>query len=156
MLFRSHGHQHDLNRRAAVLHLLTDAAVSVAVLISALLVGLTGWLWLDALTALAVGLVVMVSAWGLLNEAIALNLDAAPAHIPLDQVRQALLELPGVLAVEELHVWGMSTSRTVLTAHLRCRATGGPNAAELLDQARERLAKLGILKSTIQIDRSAT
>jgi cobalt-zinc-cadmium efflux system protein len=151
-----HGHQHDLNRRAAVLHLLTDAAVSVAVLISALLVGLTGWLWLDALTALAVGLVVMVSAWGLLNEAIALNLDAAPAHIPLDQVRQALLELPGVLAVEELHVWGMSTSRTVLTAHLRCRATGGPNAAELLDQARERLAKLGILKSTIQIDRSAT
>jgi len=147
-----HGHQHDLNRRAAVLHLLTDAAVSVAVLVSALLVGLTGWLWLDALTALLVGLVVMVSAWGLLNEAIALNLDAVPAHIPLDQVRQALLELPGVLAVEELHVWGVSTSRTVLTAHLRCRAGSGPEADALLDQARLRLADLGIRKSTLQLE----
>ena len=147
-----HGHQHDLNRRAAVLHLLSDAAVSVAVLVSALLVGLTGWLWLDALTALAVGLMVMANAWGLLNEAIALNLDAAPAHIPLDRVRQALLELPGVLAVEELHVWGVSTSRTVLTAHLRCRAGSGPEADALLDQARRRLADLGIRKSTLQLD----
>jgi cobalt-zinc-cadmium efflux system protein len=94
----------------------------------------------------------MVSAWGLLNEAIALNLDAVPAHIPLDQVRQALLELPGVLAVEELHVWGVSTSRTVLTAHLRCRAGSGPEADALLDQARLRLADLGIRKSTLQLE----
>lgn len=50
-----HDHHHDLNQRAAVLHLLTDAAVSVAVLISALLVGVTSWIWLDALTAIGVG-----------------------------------------------------------------------------------------------------
>ena len=53
-----HDHHHDLNQRAAVLHLLTDAAVSVAVLLSALLVGATGWFWLDALTASGVGLAV--------------------------------------------------------------------------------------------------
>lgn len=150
-----HGHQHDLNRRAAVLHLLTDAAVSVAVLISALLVSLTGWLWLDALTALAVGLVVIGSAWGILQEALALNLDAAPAHISLELVRESLLELPGVLAVEELHVWGVSTSRTVLTAHLRCRSGSGFDAAVLLEQARQRLADLGIRKSTLQLHTSA-
>ena len=50
-----HDHHHDLNQRAAVLHLLTDAAVSLAVLVSALVVGATGWLWLDALTAIGVG-----------------------------------------------------------------------------------------------------
>jgi cobalt-zinc-cadmium efflux system protein len=59
-----HDHHHDLNQRAAVLHLLTDAAVSVAVLISAVVVGLTGWLWLDALTAMVVGAAVIWSATG--------------------------------------------------------------------------------------------
>ena len=146
-----HSHQHDLNRRAAVLHLLTDAAVSVAVLLSALAVAATGWLWLDALTAIGVGLVVLASALGLLREALALNLDAAPRHINLAAVEAALLELPGVEAVEELHVWGLSTSRTALTTHLRIsEATAGDG---LLEAAQVRLEALGIRKSTIQLER---
>lgn len=80
-----HDHHHDLNQRAAVLHLLTDAAVSVAVLFSALVVGATGWLWLDAVTAIGVGAAVIWSALGLLREAIALNLDAAPRYVDLLQ-----------------------------------------------------------------------
>jgi len=81
-----HGHHGDLNQRAAVLHLLTDAAVSVAVLISALVVGLTGWLWLDAVTAIGVGGAVSWSAAALLREAIALNLDGVPRGIDLGPV----------------------------------------------------------------------
>ncbi len=146
-----HQHHHDLNQRAAVFHLLTDAAVSVAVLISALLVAVTGWLWLDALTALAVGLVVMAGAWGLLREAMAVNLDAAPSHIALEKVRRALLDLPGVVAVEELHVWGLSTSRTALTAHFLRRTGPSPDADAFLHQAQQRLEQLGISKSTLQL-----
>ena len=145
-----HNHQHDLNQRAAVLHLLTDAAVSVAVLISAVVVGVTGWLWLDAVTAIGVGLAVIVSAVGLLREAIALNLDAAPRHINLAAVETALLELPGVAAVEDLHVWGLSTSRTALTAHLRLRDPAVA-ADALLAEAQQALAALGIRKTTIQL-----
>jgi cobalt-zinc-cadmium efflux system protein len=147
-----HGHQHDLNQRAAVLHLLTDAAVSVAVLLSALAVAATGWLWLDALTAIGVGLAVMVSAAGLLREALALNLDAAPRHINLAAVEAVLLALPGVQAVEELHVWGLSTSRTALTAHLRL-APGAGGGDGLLAEAQARLEPLGIRKSTLQLER---
>jgi cobalt-zinc-cadmium efflux system protein len=146
-----HNHQKDLNQRAAVLHLLTDAAVSVAVLVSAIVVGATGWLWLDALTAIGVGLAVIVSALGLLREAIALNLDAAPSHINLAAVEAELLALPGVDAVAELHVWGLSTSRTALTAHLVLRADA-PAGEALLDTARQRLDALGIRKSTIQLE----
>jgi cobalt-zinc-cadmium efflux system protein len=148
-----HGHQHDLNQRAAVLHLLTDAAVSVAVLLSALAVAATGWLWLDAITAIGVGLAVMASAAGLLREALALNLDAAPRHINLAAVEAVLLELPGVQVVEELHVWGLSTSRTALTAHLRL-APGASGGDGLLAEAQARLEPLGIRKSTIQLERS--
>lgn len=151
-----HDHQHDLNQRAAVLHLLTDAAVSVVVLISAMLVGLTGWLWLDALAAIGVGAAVIWSAVGLLREAVALNLDAAPRHVDLNQVEAALASLPAVLAVEELHVWGLSTSRTALTAHVLIDperlASEALNRDQLLALARSRLAALGIGKSTLQLE----
>jgi cobalt-zinc-cadmium efflux system protein len=119
--------------------------------VSAIVVGATGWLWLDALTAIGVGLAVIVSALGLLREAIALNLDAAPRHINLAAVEAALLELPDVQTVAELHVWGISTSRTALTAHLMLRP--GAQAGEaLLEAARQRLETLGIRKSTIQLE----
>ncbi|WP_411872019.1 cation diffusion facilitator family transporter [Vulcanococcus limneticus] len=147
-----HHHHHDLNQRAAVLHLLTDAAVSVAVLVSALLVASTGWLWLDALTAMGVGAAVIWSAWGLLVEAIAVNLDAVPRHIELERVRQVLLDLPGVVAVEQLHVWGVSSSRTALTAHIQYQIQPGLDADQVLAQARHRLSDLGIRKSTVQLE----
>jgi len=148
-----HDHHHDLNQRAAVLHLLTDAADSVAVLLSALLVGATGWLWLDAATAIGVGVAVMASAWGLLREALALNLDAVPLGIDLAQVEAVLLALPGVLAVEELHVWGLSTSRAALTAHLHLRPhPASEGAGALLALARERLAAIGIRNTTLQLE----
>lgn len=146
-----HNHHHDLNQRAAVLHLLTDAAVSVAVLISAVLVGLTGWFWLDALTAIGVGAAVIWSASGLLREAIALNLDAAPRHVDLAQVEATLRALPGVTSVEALHIWGLSTSRIALTAHLvlESEAMASEN---LIQQARCALAEIGIRKSTLQLE----
>jgi cobalt-zinc-cadmium efflux system protein len=155
-----HDHHHDLNQRAAVLHLLTDAAVSLAVLISALLVGATGWFWLDPITAIGVGVAVIISAWGLLRESLALNLDAVPPGIDLAQVEAVLLELPGVRAVADLHVWGLSTSRAALTAHLQVRpgpaegdgAVQTRSSAALLALARERLATIGIRNTTLQLE----
>ena len=148
-----HDHHHDLNQRAAVLHLLTDAAVSVAVLISAVVVGLTGWLWLDALTAIGVGVAVIWSATGLLREAIALNLDAAPRHIKVEKIQAALMAIPGVAAVEDLHIWGLSTSRTALTAHL-VLMNDSVDGAHVIAAARESLADIGIRKSTLQLETS--
>lgn len=154
-----HDHHHDLNQRAAALHLLTDAAVSVAVLFSALVVGATGWLWLDALTAIGVGAAVIWSALGLLREALALNLDAAPSNVDLIAVEASLSSLPAVLEVEELHVWGLSTSRTALTAHVvidpdRLQREG-LSRDQLLAQARQRLEAFGIRKSTLQLECAA-
>jgi cobalt-zinc-cadmium efflux system protein len=145
------GHHHDLNRRAAVVHLLTDAAVSAAVLVSALLMTVLGWPWLDAATAIGVGLAVAWSGWELLGEALSASLDAVPRGIDLAAVETALRSLPGVENVHHLHVWGMSTSRTALTAHLG-RPTAGGDGGELLQLAQQRLADLGITHSTIQIE----
>ncbi len=145
------GHHHDLNRRAAVLHLLTDAAVSAGVLASALLVAFSGWFWVDAATAIAVGLTVAWSGWDLLREALGAALDAVPRGIDLAQVEAALRSLPGVVDVHHLHVWGVSTSRTALTAHLN-RRPGSLDDMDLLQLAQERLAGLGIAHSTLQLE----
>jgi cobalt-zinc-cadmium efflux system protein len=147
-----HDHQHDLNRRAAVLHLLTDAAVSAGVLLTAVLVAVTGWVVLDAIAAIAVGAVVMLSAWGLVREALALSLDAAPRGVDLAAIEAALLALPGVERVAELHVWGLSTSRLALTAHLLCGSEALRQSAWMLEQADQRLQAFGIRKSTLQLD----
>ena len=150
-LFSAGGHQHDLNRRAAMLHLLTDAAVSAAVLVSALLVMLTGWHWLDAATAIGVGLAVAWSGAELLKESLVVLLDAVPPGIDLEAVEQALRAVPGVVDVHHLHVWGMSTSQSALTAHLQ-RSPGGLSDMALLHQAKEELARLGIAHSTLQLE----
>jgi len=144
-------HSHDLNRKAAVVHLLTDAAVSAAVLVSALLVQLTGWSRLDAATAIAVGLAVAWSGWQLLREALIVAMDAVPAGIEMEEVERALLGLPGVAAVHHLHVWALSTSQNALTAHV-VRQLGTIDDMELLHQAKQRLANLGIAHSTIQLE----
>jgi len=146
-----HDHHHDLNRRAARLHLLSDALVSVAVLGSALVVGLTGLDWIDSLTAIGVGVAVGSSGWKLLREAMVVAMDAVPASIDLAEVEQCLRALPGVSDVHHLHVWGMSTSQTALTAHLK-RVVGVVDDMALLHEAKHQLAELGIAHSTIQLE----
>jgi len=142
--------QADLNRRAAALHLLTDAAVSAAVLISALLVLFTHWDWLDSITAIGVGVAVAATGWDLLREALRLSLDAVPRHIHPQAVIALLEGLPGVVDAHHLHVWAISTSQTALTVHLRRRPI--LDDRELLHRAKRDLASLGIVHATIQLE----
>jgi cobalt-zinc-cadmium efflux system protein len=142
---------HDLNRKSAVIHLLTDAAVSAAVLIAALVVGFTGWNWLDAATAIGVGLAVAWSGIEILRQALRIALDAVPEGIDQAAVEVALRLLPGVLNVHHVHIWALSTSQCALTAHV-VRHPGSIDDLDWLHQAKQRLAELGIAHSTIQLE----
>ena len=115
----------DLNLRAAVAHLALDAAVSLAVVIGGMFVDLTGWNRIDSALSFAIVLLVLFSTWGLLQEALRLALSAVPAHIDPEAVRHFLLSQPGVTAVDDLHIWGMSTTETALTAHLVMPGSSG-------------------------------
>ncbi len=142
---------HDLNRKAAVIHLLTDAAVSAAVLISAVVVGATGWDWLDAVTGIGVGVAVAWSGIQILRQAMRIALDAVPEGIDMAAVEATLRELPGVLNLHHLHVWALSTSQNALTAHV-VRRPGSIDDLDWLHLAKQRLAELGIAHSTIQLE----
>lgn len=109
---------HDLNRRGVFVHMTADAAVSLAVALAGIAMLLTHWLWLDALASLLVSGVIVWGAWGLLRESFNLALDTVPAHINPHEVEHYLASLPGVQALHDLHIWGMSTTETALTVHL--------------------------------------
>lgn len=109
---------HDINIQGAYLHMAADALVSLGVVIAAVVLQFTGWLWLDPAMSLIIAVVIGLGTWGLLRESFNLALDAVPAHIPIDQVQAYLASLPGVKAVHDLHIWAMSTTEVALTVHL--------------------------------------
>jgi cobalt-zinc-cadmium efflux system protein len=149
-LFHS-GSKSDLNVRGAFLHMAADAAVSAGVVLAALAMSYTGWLWLDPLTSLAIALVITIGTWGLLRDSIDLSLDAVPRHIDPAAVEAYLASLPGVLAAHDLHIWAMSTTEVALTVHLV-----KPDAVvddALLSQIGSELAKrFGIGHATVQLE----
>lgn len=112
------GQAEDLNIRTAFWHMAADALVSAGVVAAAVLIGLTGLLWLDPLASLLIALVIAAGTWGLLRQSMGLALDAVPAGIDPAALTDCLRALPGVTEVHDLHVWGLSTTDIGLTAHL--------------------------------------
>jgi len=141
----------DANARAAFLHLVADAAVSLAVVVVGGLVVLTGWHWLDPAAGIGIAIVIGFSSISLLRESMDLALDAVPRGMDLDQIRAALTAVPGVRRVHDLHVWPLSTTVAALTAHLEHDGTRVPD--ELLSDAQRTIAtKFGIHHTTLQFE----
>lgn len=150
LLFMS-GSKDDLNIRGAFLHMAADAAVSAAVVIAALLILWTGWLWIDPAASLLVAAVIVLSSWSLTRDAFNLAMDAVPPHIDSAAVRECLATLPGVAAMHDLHIWAMSTTETALTAHLVCADRSRCDGL-LADARRELDRRFGIQHVTLQIE----
>src|SRR6186713_115703 len=104
------GRHGDLNVRGAYLHMAADAGVSFGVVVAALVIMFTGWLWVDPAISLAIAGVVLVSGWGLARDSVNLALDGVPRDIELSKVRDYLGALDGVSEVHDLHIWAMSTN----------------------------------------------
>ena len=117
LLFMRDQHS-DLNARGAYLHMMADAAVSIGVVIAGAVIWMTGWSIIDPLVSLGIVAVILLGTWGLLKDSVNLAIDAAPRGVDVEAVRSALGDLTGVIAVHDLHVWGLSTTETALTAHL--------------------------------------
>ena len=146
------GHGHDLNRRGAYLHLLADAAISLATVVAGAGMLLLGWSWLDPVTALVVGLVVAVGAYRLLRDSFDAVMDAVPRGIDQAAVRDFLAAQPGVSAVHHLHIWPLGAGGIAMTAHL-VRPDAGDHDAFLADVAHALDHRFGIDHATLQVER---
>lgn len=145
------GHQHDLNRRGAFLHLVADAAVSLAAVLAGLGMWKLGWNWLDPATALLISVVVAVGAFALLRDSFDAAMDAVPRGIERERVLAFLEAQPGVQTVHHLHIWALGAGEIAMTAHL-VRAQAGDHD-DFIDRITHALDhEFGINHPTLQIE----
>jgi cobalt-zinc-cadmium efflux system protein len=111
-------HRHDLNTRAAMLHVLGDALGSAAALTAGLVIALTGWLPIDAIASGLIALLIAWSALRLTRESMHALMEGVPHGLSVEAIGQEMARVEGVLSVHDLHVWTLSGSRTALSAHV--------------------------------------
>jgi len=155
---KSHGHSHgDMGMNAMVLHVLGDALGNVGVIVTALIIWLTDWpgrFYADPAVSLFITLIILRSAIPLTVAASKILLQATPEHIDLNDVRQDIQALPGVISCHHVHIWQLSDTKIVASMHIQVAfplsEANGEKYMELSKMARKCLHAYGIHSATIQ------
>ncbi len=146
--------QHDINTRGAFLHMLADTLVSVGVVVSGVVINLTGWTIVDPIIGLVIAVVILVSTWSLLSESLRMSTDAVPEGFDVDEVKQKIESQEGVLNVHHLHIWPISTTETALTCHVVIPSSD--LLEEVTDRVKHLLDEMGIHHSTLELETSSS
>ena len=145
-----------VNVRGAYLHVLVDAAGSVAVIISAIVIGATGWTAVDSIVSIAIAVIIIPRAWSLVRECLDVLLERTPKGVNTEAITAELLALPDVVAVHDLHVWSLSGSDLIATVHLvRADGISCDREHQLLDEAQALLHNSHRIEhATVQIEKT--
>ncbi|CAA9352342.1 MAG: Cobalt-zinc-cadmium resistance protein CzcD [uncultured Gemmatimonadetes bacterium] len=146
-----HGGRGDnLNIRGAWLHMLTDALGSVGALAGGAAVWAFGWYWADPAVSVLIGALVIYASWGLLRESVAVLLEGTPSHIDLHEVRAAMVQVDGVEAVHDLHVWTITSGMEAMSGHV---VVGDSRRDDILAELHRLLHdRFGLHHLTIQLE----
>ncbi|HEY6076551.1 MAG TPA: cation diffusion facilitator family transporter [Gaiella sp.] len=143
-----------LNVEAAYRHVLADLLGSVGVLVAALVIVATGWTLVDPLVSLAIAVLIVASAWGVLRDSTAILMEQTPTRIDADAVARAIVDVPGVTSVHDLHVWTITSGFDALSAHVLV-GRGEDCHALRRDVERALAESFGITHTTLQVDHDA-
>lgn len=145
-----HAHS-NLNVRGAYLEVMSDMLASVGVIAASLIVMCTGWLFIDPVASVAIGLFILPRTWNLLNEAVHILLEGTPAHIDLAAVDLAIKEVAFVRAVHDLHVWTIASGVDAMSAHITL--TDSSQSGKVLAELKDVLGtRFGLWHTTLQLE----
>jgi len=113
--------RHDLNLRSVFIHNLGDAASSLGLIVASLLIRFTGLFWIDPAIGMAIGAGILWSSWGILKETVNILLEGLPKGMTLKDVASAVLSVPGVQEVHDMHIWSLGSRMRALSCHVRIR-----------------------------------
>jgi cobalt-zinc-cadmium efflux system protein len=148
-----HGAQHDLNLRSAFLHLLGDVFSTLGAVFAGIGIWLTGQNWLDPLASVLIGVLILWNAWLILRETVDILLESTPRDIEMSTMVRDLLQIEGVRGVHDLHVWSISRSLRILSAHIVVDDMPISRAALIQHQIGETIAhRYGIGHCTVQLE----
>jgi len=147
------GKDKSFNVKGAYLEVWADMIGSVGVIAGAVAIRFTGWTWIDAVVAVAIGLWVLPRTWVLLRDTTNVLLEGVPAGLKLREVRAAIATVPGVEGLHDLHIWSMSNDDVSCTVHVELSNTADASAVRRLVDALLS-ERFGIEHSTIQTEAS--
>jgi cobalt-zinc-cadmium efflux system protein len=146
VLHRSAGES--LNLRGAYLHVLADLLGSVAVIVAAVVISVTGWTWVDPLASLGIAALILPRSWNLLRTAVGVLMENAPASFDPVAIRDDILRVDGVEAVHDLHVWSVDGENAMASVHV-VSADRDPG---VLDRVRAVITDRGVGHITVQLE----
>jgi cobalt-zinc-cadmium efflux system protein len=149
-------YQQDLNLHSAYLHVVGDAISSIGVILAAVIITLTGQMWVDPLVSMLIGTLILFNGYRVLRSSLHILVEGVPEGLSVQQVADLIGQVVGVNSVHDLHVWSICSGHIALSAHI-VLASGLDKAASLPVMAQiqqQLLEKFGIEHTTIQIDSS--
>ena len=143
----------DINVKSAFLHLMSDALVSLGLVIGGIIIYYTHLYWIDPLLSLIVCAVIIVSTWSLLKDSFHLSLDGVPKNVDFDKVKQTAMRIEGVVKIHHIHIWAISTTENAITAHLVVsKGLKSQRISAIKHTFRHELEELNIEHCTIEIE----
>jgi cobalt-zinc-cadmium efflux system protein len=152
MLALNRGQKEDLNLRAAFVHMLGDALGAVAIIVGAIVIRFTNWVYIDPLLSIAIGILIVYTAWDVIRESLNILLEGSPRGVDLVNVTTAMSEIEGVLDVHDLHIWSLGAKTHALSSHVLIEDMPPSASERILKRLNEVLCGFGIHHTTIQFE----
>lgn len=146
------GQKSDINIRAAFVHMMGDMLGGAAILIGAVIIHYTGWLYIDPVLSIAIGLLIIYTAWDIVRESLNILLEGLPHGMKLTDISLAMAGVEGVIEVHDLHVWSLGTKTHALSSHVLIQDMPPSESTKILEILNEVLCKFGIYHTTIQFE----
>lgn len=160
-----HSHEHeedeekrereDINVHSAFLHVLGDVAATVGVMVAAGIIWFTGWMWVDPLMSVFIGILILVSSWRVLKSSLHILVEGVPENLSVEKIGQSMASVTGVQDVHDLHIWSICSGHIALSAHVITENQPLVESDGIMAELKKRLSKFGIEHTTIQLECSA-
>jgi cobalt-zinc-cadmium efflux system protein len=142
----------DINIRAAFVHMLGDAVSSVGIIAGAIAIHFTGLAVIDPVLSVLIGILIVWTAWDIIQESLNVLLEGLPRGMQLDEVTGAMREIEGVIDVHDLHIWSLGSSAHALSCHVLIEDMPPSESTAILQRINDVLCKYEIHHTTVQFE----
>lgn len=142
----------DLNVRAAFIHMLGDAVGAFAIILGAVVIRYTGWTYIDPALSIGLGVLIIYTAWDIVQESLNILLEGLPRGLELSEVTSGMRSVSGVLDVHDLHIWSLGSNTHALSCHVLIEDMPPSSSDGILKHLNETLCGFGIFHTTIQFE----